>query len=445
MKKTITLSALLVLFSACSEINIQEPTNNQNLIEYLNSYNKVQSTIFGDRISNPIKSVFAYDDYVIFEQNPSTDKDFINFIYNTYSYCNFIGGKSIIKKRLLHYLDQHEDLTLFGRGKFEEFISLRNKLNYNQVPTDGIFTCDAGNKTFEIVNAEKSLFFEENYYDRTIRKIDKTDIYRLKFKNAQTIYFNAKNNNSLENITGIKINQSHNTNIYDPRFYTKQYDLFKKCLSNDGEMYIKNKSTEYKYVNYKKYLTEYFDANFKISPEIDYSLTCNSKIEPFTFIKTHDFINHEDLYKAAKYSLKNSIDNIQNDKNKDFLDEIAKDAFFNEIKEFSTIFYDYKIKIISIDKHRHYIAIQQHEIDNSKNIKSLFTYSMINGKLEYTGSVEKNNIDKAKQILENNAKIIMDKCSLNLKDFNVNGYAVSCNNDLIFIKKDNKLHYINDN
>lgn len=476
MKKTIFLSSIALVFCACSGNGgyysvpeIPEPSQNQSFSEYLNSY-QYPFRCFGHGphaycIQKPLKTIYSkgnevllqYDNLVLSDQS-------LNLYHNAYRYCEAIGGKSIIKKEAFQSMLKHKEILFNSDNpQVEEFLKIKDNYSSYEIP-DGFFECIAEDNSFEITHK----MGEFSYIDGSNRfagdyKDDVAALFVIKFKKAQkeSLVFrdNYYRSDEIDEIAWIKLNASKKEVLDDKTFYHKILPLYHICKARyNGTPYIIGDATENKAMLLGDYLLNSAKYGKGVGEFGDYTISCVNNTQPFTFKKTFngdlerrvDGAN-SDYWKyyrkpAAYYEVSSVASDLKElespFENGKFFNKLILKAYPNNYANNSTVLHNYDAYIIKTpDYSNGYISIIAYD-KVSKKDDAVYTYAIENNNKRYIGKVGEKEISKAKEMLASNSDNIIKNCSLNLDNFKIANYTVYCQNNVIYIKNGDKIHYV---
>lgn len=476
MKKTILLSSVALMFSACvNKYNIPEipqPTNNQSFSEYLNNY-EYPSSCFGHGphaycTKKPIRTIYSKGNEVLLQyDNLILNDQSLNLYHHAYRYCQGIGGKSVIKKEVFSSMLRHKP-ALFNADnpQVDEFVKIKDNYSPYEI-SDGYFECKAGDKSFEITHKFGEYAFVDDS-DRFIGeyKSEVTALFVIKFQTPQNApYINTDDyyryvDERDDKITWVKKDAGIDRSTNDKRFYYRILPLYHICKARyNGIPYIVGDTTENKVMLLGDYLLESVKYDKGISEFGDYTISCVSNAKPFTFKKTFNgelerYVNETKVKYQTYYSMpaayyevvSRAEDLSQYEKipfeQRAYINKLIHEAYPKNYALTSSLYHNISAYILRTPNHSNgYIGIKYFSKVNNE-FNALHTYKIEDNQKRYIGFVGAKDIEKAKEVVEKKSDNIIKNCSLNLDNFKIANYTVYCQNNVIYIKNGDKIHYV---
>lgn len=481
MKKTILLSSVALMFCACGKYGgvynipeIPQPTNNQSFSEYLNNY-EYPNPCFGHGphsycTKKPIRTIYSKGNEVLLQyDNLILNDQSLNLYHHAYRYCQGIGGKSVIKKEVFSSMLRHNP-ALFNDDKpqVDEFVKIKDNYSPYEI-SDGYFECKAGDKSFEITHK----FGEYSFIDDSDRFIGEyrkeiTALFVIKFHTPQNapyvngddyyLYGDERDNK----VAWVKRDAGIDRKINDKRFYYRILPLYHICKARyNGTPYIVGDTTENKVMLLGDYLLESVKYDKGVSEFGDYTISCVSDTKPFTFKKTfngeleryvndpkNSYSTYNNMPSAYYEVVSKSEDLSQYEKipfeQRAYINKLIYKAYPKNYAQTSSVYHDISAYILRTPNHSNgYIGIKYFSKVNNE-FDALHTYKIENNEKRYIGMVNTEDIKKAKDLVEKNSDTILKNCSLKLEDFKIGAYTLNCKNDIILVRKGDKIHFISE-
>lgn len=471
MKKIIFMSSIAFMFIACEKNmdvpQIQPPQKNQSLSDYLNKHEVNKYFVYnamGHYSKIPFQTLYSTNNNEVLYRQLSVylTEQKLDFYHHLYRYCEAIGGNNIIKKDLLLTLMNYDKVP-FGseEGQVMEFINLRDKYSYHEVP-NGYYECQAGDNSYEVVRQNLNYSYIE--YGPDTCNGENSGLYLVKYQKPQNASFidtNEFKGREIKNLGTFKFENNKYQAINDKHFTRRPLVIYEQCVSNGGTPYIIGEATEYQ----KIHLGEYFVKDLMYgkgsvdSLRKDYTIYCDSKTDPYTFKKTFDndlrqYINQRKKLgsytsNSANYEIIYNTNELKNYKPYPLekaphilkLVNTTTGIVGKQKSSLNTLYNDYySYRLITNKKGDGYVSVVQK--NKNDEITTILTYSLSSSGNNFLGKANQQEINKAKQVIENNAEAILNKCSLKLKDFKIGQYTLNCYDSVIYAMQNNKIHYI---
>lgn len=473
MKKTIFLSSIALLFCACgnNEYSIPEapqPIQEQSFLDYLNNYQYPEKCFRKKShnycIQKPLKTIYSKGNEVLLQyDNMIEDDQELNLYHLSYRYCNAIGGKSIIKKQVLPLMVRHKKPLIENEiPQVEEFIKLGDNYSYYELP-DGIFECQAGDKSFEITDRYKNFSFFDNGDRFNDWYVDVAALFIIKFKTPQNAPFVGRDNyyytDKEDEISWIKMDAPKIEALDDRTYFHRILPLYHICKTRyNGTPYIIGEPTEYKAMLLGDFLLD--SVKYGGSAKVNYTISCVNDTRPFTLKQTFNgklerYVNDpkNDYYTyysrpAAYYELVSKASNLKElevpFEQSIIIDKLLEKFNYNAITEIrSTLYHKFSAGkfYTSYEAKNGYIGVLVS--DKTTNIdKAIYSYKIENGKRRYVGKVGEKEIAKAKAVVAKNIDMIRKNQMSYIKNYELDGYTIDGDSGTIFVMKGDIIHYL---
>ena len=351
MRKTfLSIGASILLLTGCAGVSpsLNETfnkvqANKGGLKEYIveankNDYHGVK--IFADKPNETILKTRVYN------VNGVGISDIYEVTNQLSYYCEKIGGKWIYGKQYGYLLKRHGNVYL------NPILSLKTvpqQLKAEESNYNGFGKCEAGKNSFE-VNYEIGRFAINTinwsrFYKVTFAKPQKTDDYIV--KSFYALLHKSPVFKSWDNFLNyLKTHKRIDAFGKGANFLANSYIL---CLSKGGSMYISNKNTNFKKMNFNDYVFKLLDLYHKEYPygtDGNYGINelslfagvgknyywCeNNKFPQYQFT----FTSHKDNYGWTYYTFKLGVDKKLKDlqKTKDFFTTKIQSNNFSQVKK----------------------------------------------------------------------------------------------------------------